>query len=91
MDFIIAFNYPDLLTLTHTLTSGVPLGCRRMANKQEIPDLLKEEWKQRAPPLTGPAFRRLNVDFSPLYESLSEHLEVPKQKGGDGKGTEDGI
>ena len=45
---------------------------------------------KRTPP-TGPTLRRLNVGFSPLYESLSEHLEVPKQKGGDGKGTEDGI
>jgi|MDTC01.2.fsa_nt_gb hypothetical protein len=44
-----------------------------------------------SPPLTGPAFRRLNVDFSPLYESLSEHPEVPKQKGGDGKNNEDGL
>ena len=35
---------------------------------------------KRTPP-TGPTLRRLNVGFSPLYESLSEHLEVPKQKG----------
>jgi len=45
----------------------------------------------KSPPLTGPALRGLNAGFSPLYESLSEHLEVPKQKGGDGKNNEDGL
>ena len=51
-----------------------------MANKKEIPDWLKEEWKKRGYPPTGPTLREHNVDFSQLYESLSEYLEVPRKE-----------
>ena len=64
---------------------------RESSEPRNTPEWLKREWEKRGYPPTGPTLRTYNKDFSQLYESLSEYLEVPKQKGSDGKDNEDGL
>jgi len=55
-----------------------------MADKEEISDWLREEWRKRGLPPTGPTLRP-PADLSPLYEELSDCIgpAEPGEKDGE--------